>query len=255
MSSVGVYHVSTWGEAVGRGVTGTRLVHLEGYAKVNSERYPYCVANEYLASRIAVRLGITVPPGTLVQAEKPGEVSWLTLTFAGGDPLPPINAKTVASALPRTAAALVVFDTFILNTDRHRGNLAYRPSRKRLEVFDHSHALFGPKPGTVDQRLDSARGKMAVTGSVLGGNRQCLIDYLGNPADILGCAETLERELHEDFLIEVCREVRETGLGPTKSECDTMANFLLARRAGMKQIFLTEKDEFTAIDPKDWGLI
>ena len=48
---------------------------------------------------------------------------------------------------------MVVFDLFVLNTDRHAANLAFLPSQKRLDVFDHSHALLGARQGRVQQRL------------------------------------------------------------------------------------------------------
>lgn len=253
MSSVGIYHVSTWRDPVAEGVSDTRLVSLEGFAKVNSDKYPYCVANEYLASRLAVRVGITVPPGTLVHSDKAGEVGWVTLSY--GDPLPPANPGSVVADLPSMSAGLVVFDIFIINTDRHARNVAYRPSQKRLEVFDHSHALFGPKQGKVSERIDGARGKLAVTGATIGGNRQCLMDYVSKPEELLGWAEKLTKELHEAFLIEACREVHEADLGPTKSECDEVAEFLLSRREHLNEVILGEKAEFKAIDADQWGLV
>lgn len=253
MSSAGIYHVSTWRDPVADGVSDTRFVSLEGYAKVNNEKYPYCVANEYLASRLAVRLGITVPPGTLVHSDRAGETGWVTLTY--GDPLPPVVPENLAVDEPRMTAGLVVFDIFIINTDRHTRNVAYRPSQKRLEVFDHSHALFGPNRERISERLSEARGKLAVTGKVLGGHRQCLMDHIAEPEEVLGWADKLETECHNQFLIEACREIGETGLGPTKEECDEMAEFLLSRRDHLKNLILDEKDEFSAIEADEWGLM
>ena len=249
----GIYSVERWNDPVGRGVTGTQHVTLGGYAKVNTPKFPFCVANEFLASRIGVRLGITVPPGTLVQAQGTAEVGWVTLTF--GDDLPPVRPAEIVTDIPSPAAGLIVFDTFILNNDRHTRNLAYRPSQKRMEVFDHSHSLFGSGTGDLETRLQSCRDRLVIDGTAIGGRRHCLLDRVDDPNEILGWAEKLVREVHEEFITESCRDVALNSLGPTDEQCDRMAEFLISRREQLVEVIRSEKSEFRSIHEEDWGLV
>lgn len=252
MSSAGIYHISKWISHVSDGVSDTRRVRLEGFAKVNSVTYPYCVANEFLASKLGVRLGITMPPGTLVKADDLGEPGWATLTF--GDALPPIDPRSVVSARPDMSAGVVVFDILIVNTDRHTRNLAYRPSEGRLEVFDHSHALFGPDAASVAERFSRARSHLAVTGAWPRTNRHCLIDHVTSAIALMGWAEKIQRELADEFIIEGCREVAQFGIGPSQAESDEMAMFLRNRRDALKDLIRENRSEFRAIDSEDWGM-
>jgi hypothetical protein len=156
-----IYYAAAFKAPVGEGVSDTWEVDLKGYAKLNSDESPYCVANEYVAARLGQMVGLPVPPGGVIQGRTPsGGPAWVSLNFSPkGDRLPPIDPPTVYEALPELCAGVVVFDVLIANGDRHRKNLAFLPSKKRLEVFDHSHALLGIDKGAAIEHLSNVKDR------------------------------------------------------------------------------------------------
>lgn len=70
---------------------------------------------------------------------------WASLHFGpGGQRPPPVIPEQFVEAEPLIAAAVVVFDMWIANDDRHERNLAYAPGLIPPAVIDHGHALLGP---------------------------------------------------------------------------------------------------------------
>ncbi|MDR3661302.1 MAG: hypothetical protein P4L86_13085 [Mycobacterium sp.] len=65
-----------------------------------------------------------------------------------GDKPPPVDAEEFVENRPHLAAGIVLFDAWILNGDRHAGNLAWYPGKNdAASIFDHGHALFGTREG------------------------------------------------------------------------------------------------------------
>jgi hypothetical protein len=217
------------------------------------------VPNEYVCGRIGQLLGLPVPPGAVIQPQSEDQgAAWVTLNFAPkNEPLPPVDPATVVAAVPDLAAGVVVFDLFIANTDRHTGNLAFLPSEKRLDVFDHSHALMGIKRGRVQQRLGDLRTMTGLSGQPVddvGANRHCLIDHITGAQALLGWAEDLQALVSDRFLERICAEASALKIGASPEDMMRVEEFLRERRESIKHLLLSHREEFTAIPDQDWGL-
>ena len=140
------YRVQSWGGALCKGATGPVLsCTLPGVAKANTPEAPYVVANELVCGRLAMMLGLPVPPGVVVRSPNGGLAyvsvrlgdSWAdvtdTPTGLGDD-----GARSLA-----IAAGAVAFDAWVYNPDRHRTNVAHVPGAPGPVIFDHAAALFG----------------------------------------------------------------------------------------------------------------
>lgn len=254
-----LYYAAAWKNPVAQGVSDTWYVELRGYAKVTSGGVPFCVPNEYVASRIGLVLGIPVPPGGPIKSQDPDQgAAWVTLDFSPkGELLPPADPRAVAAALPNVAASVIVFDMFIGNTDRHCGNLAFTPSTKRLDVFDHSHALLGVQPGRVVERFEALRSRTGLTGEPIdgaGANRHCLLDEVSDAHALLGAAEEVEKVVGDRFLRRVCSEAADLDAGASPEEMMQAEAFLRERRGRLKALLFEHQDEFPAIRAEDWGM-
>jgi hypothetical protein len=254
-----IYYAAAWKNPVAQGASDTWYVELRGYAKVTSASVPYCVANEYVCGRIGALLGLPIPPGGVIQPQTDEQgAAWVTLNFSPkNEPLPPIDPATVVAAVPDLSAGVIVFDLLIANTDRHTGNLALLPSKKRLDVFDHSHALMGARQGRVQQRLGELRSATGLSGAAvddIGSNRHCLIDHVTDAPALLGWAEELQSIVSDRFLNRICAEAASLGVGATPEEMMRVEEFLRERRGNAKRLLYEHRDEFTAIPADAWGM-
>jgi hypothetical protein len=254
-----IYYAAAWKNPVAQGVSDTWYVELRGYAKVASADVPYCVANEYVCGRIGQLLGLPIPPGGVIQPQTDDQgAAWVTLNFSPkSEPLPPVDPEAVVAAASDLAAGVVVFDVFIGNTDRHAGNLAFLPSQKRLDVFDHSHALMGVRQGRIQHRLEELRTMTGLSGAAIDGvssNRHCLLDHVSDAPALLGWAEELQAVVSDRFLQRICAEVAALNVGATAEEAMHVEEFLGERRADLKRLLYTNRDEFKAIRHDDWGM-
>jgi hypothetical protein len=254
-----LYQAAAWKNPVAQGVSDTWFVELHGYAKRSSAELPYSVPNEYVASRIGQVLGLPVPPGAVIETpiEEQGK-AWLTLNFAPKtELLPPIDPAITVAAVPDLAAGVVAFDLFIANTDRHVGNLAFLPSQKRLDIFDHGHALLGIRLGRVQNRLDELRGQTGLSGAAVDGipsNRHCLIDHITSATTLIGWSEEIQRIVGDRFLGRVCEEAAALDAGASPEEMMRAEQFLGERRDSLKRILFDHRTEFTRIEEGDWGM-
>jgi hypothetical protein len=254
-----LYYAAAWKNPVAQGASDTWYVELRGYAKVTSPEVPYCVPNEYVCGRIGQLLGLPLPPGAAIKPQSPGGgAGWVTLNFSPKDePLPPVDPATVVAAVPDLAAGVVVFDLFIANTDRHAGNLAFLPSQKRLDVFDHSHALMGVRDGRVKDRFAEVENETALSGKEVDGissNRHCLIDHVSDAPALLGWAEDVQWLVGDRFLHRICAEAGALEAGATLEEMMHVEEFLRERRENVKRLLYEHRDEFPAIGDQDWGM-
>lgn len=141
------YKIADWGDPVGSGVSGAQFINVTGVAKTNVagnpphvDPEPHIVANEYICARLATAVGLPVPPGFLVK--KGAEPWFVSLDFnLGGAALPPILPNVLLARNPSLCAGIVLFDTWILNPDRHTSNLAHDTTTDAVNIFDHSRAL------------------------------------------------------------------------------------------------------------------
>lgn len=252
----GIYHAVTWRGPVANGnVSDVQTVELIGYAKQNDERYPYLVANEFVASRIGTQLGLPLPPGAPLNPPERGQSpAWVTLSFTPGvgQQLPPVDPAAVVAADPVVAAGVVVFDIFIGNTDRHAWNLAYMPSQRRLEVFDHGHALLGTGNPVPETRFRTIRDTLAIEGTL--GNRHCLLDYLESAKHVSHWCETIHHRFDNSGIERLCREAVDLRLGGSAEQLDRLAVFLIQRRTRLNELVRNHAHEFTSIPANDWGM-
>ncbi len=170
-----------------------------------------------------------------------------------GVALPPVDPFQCAGTFPDLSAGLLLFDILVANCDRHRGNLSADLLAKppQMNVFDHSHALFGFHAGQGEARLGELRDRLGVSGgSHTHGNRHCLLDVL-TTADYF--AKWIDRiaKIPDFFLEDACGDV--VGLGITDTEAKAGVDFLKHRRDDLRRIIETGKAEFRGIS--QWSLL
>ena len=214
-----VFDVMTWGEGVGIGVSGAVYCTLQGVAKVNSEREPYLVANEYICARLGSIIGLPMPPGVLVHSEK-SELGFVSLRFGRkGEKPPPADAEGMASSEPKLASGAIAFDCWIANVDRHNGNLAYESQLVPVTLFDHSHALFGAgKSGPA--HLTNVRDQPFVSA--------CLGPHLSTGVYFGPWAERI-RAVDRGLIGDLCDELVRHG-GLSQADSDEAVEFICYRK-------------------------
>ena len=164
----GSYRVIAFGRQVGIGVAGSYYLSISAVAKCNSASTPYCIPNELICAELGRFLGLPIPPAGIVHAPaaKPGH--WFaSLDFnLTGNALPPVEPTRCCAELPRLAAGLLLFDALVANCDRHRQNFSidFLASPPAMNVFDHSHALFGFRDGQGVARLAELRDRLGMSG-------------------------------------------------------------------------------------------
>lgn len=242
MGEPGFYGVASIGPATSQGVTGTMWATLDGVVKVNSPVAPYTVANEYVCGRLAQILGLPVPPGTIATLND-GQPAYVMLKFGHkGDKPPKADIAAFVAARPKLAARIAVFDCWVINADRHPGNLAYIPGIS-ASVFDHGHALLGIHEGQAEKFLEH-NGHQALWQS-------CLLEHLTSWQDLSEAAGIIRSlsKLVIDLTIEQVVDLRLITRGEGKLTMD----ILDSRRLAMEKFITGSRQSFPSIT--DWGLV
>jgi hypothetical protein len=147
------YKVWAWGAPVGVGVTGANHVGIAGVAKKATPTDPFLIANEVICNSLARMLLLPCPPGAML--DKGGEPYFFSLNFnLAGMALPPADAVTVVTSFPRLSWGIILFDTLVMNPDRHGLNIAHDTSTNKVQIFDHGHAFL--HAGNLDVSTDRA---------------------------------------------------------------------------------------------------
>lgn len=250
----GKYRIIAFGRQLGIGVAGSQFASISAVAKCNSDAAPYCIPNELICSEIARFLCLPVPPAGIIHAPEASPTDWFaSLDFnLTGDALPPIDPVRCAAELADLSTGLLLFDILVANCDRHRGNLSanFLVDPPEMNVFDHSHALFGFVESQGMQRLIGLRERLGVSGgSQTRGNRHCLLDALTADEHF---GKWLERiSLLPDFLIEdVCNQA--VGFGIDANEAGAAMDFIRHRRDRLSRIVDDNRSEFRGI--QQWSL-
>lgn len=235
-----IFALDAWGDPVGAGVSGARHCTLEGVAKSNTPDARYTVANEFLCGRVAALIGLPTPPGVIARTDD-GDLAYVSLRFGDkGEMPPPVVPADVVADNPSAAAGVVAFDCWILNGDRHAGNLAYVHGSIPLTVFDHSHALFGPNEGSA--RLESYDGTALISG--------CLHAELASGGELGDWCDRIaavdERILRDLFL-----QMAQVG-AVTADEAQKGSDFLIKRKNELLPLISADPTLFPKI--KQWGL-
>lgn len=238
---------------VGQGVSGTLHVTMAAFAKPNGPNAPYCVPNEIICAGLAKLIFLPVPPSGTAAHPATKEPMFVSLDFnLTGSALPPIDPIDAVAKLPKLCAGLVLFDAWVANCDRHRGNVSVDTSSSppQMSVFDHSHALFGYTPGGGVARLTELRDRLGLTGgSKTKGNRHCLLDALASDAHFLHWLTRI-KEVPRFQIEEVCATA--TDGGATPDELAAAVDFLVHRRDTLSGIVNAHQAEFKGV--KQWSL-
>jgi hypothetical protein len=147
--------------------------------------------------------------------------------------------------VPDVCAGVIVLDLWLANTDRHEKNLSFDPSAtpKRLNVFDHSHALFGIEGHT---RLLRLVDKFTLTERAdPGANRHCLIDLFDN-FDLFDKWLSRIEKLPNFQIQDACTQASELGV-ISREERILAIDFLLRRRRLMRAILHENYMEFPSV--------
>ncbi len=128
------------------------VIHLDSavyiVAKAMLEN-PYAIFNEMLAVDLASLLRIPVADGlplsgfsTIAEPKITKEtLFWGSVSV--GDELPVADCEAIVNDIEQTAVGLIVFDAWIVNSDRNELNLTYRVDSKQMIAFDHEMAICG----------------------------------------------------------------------------------------------------------------
>lgn len=217
-----IFEVDVFGDPVGDGITGARYCSLGGLVKVDVPGSELAVVNECIAARLAMLLGLPVPPGAIALGSG-GQRAYVSLRFGPkGERPPPAIVDEVLQYEPRLAAGIVAFDCWIANTDRHSKNLAFsRDPDIPLAMFDHERALTGTTRDGVQARLADLVDKPNLAGM-----------FIGQPLDgaqLLNWAQDIA-ELPTHQIRSACRATLPSGaLLPWVA--DLVERFLLDRRS------------------------
>ena len=255
MSSV-IYRIETLGRQLGIGVAGSRYVFLSAVAKDNQVA-PYCIPNELICGELGRFLRLPVPPVGIVSQANGGPL-FASLDFnLAGNSLPPVNVANCVQVLPSLSAGLLLFDIWVANCDRHAENFSvnFLASPPQMNIFDHSHALFGYATGQGEARLTALLDRLGISWTTnnpvdSGQHRHCLLDAV-NVDDHFEFWLDRIQATPDFFIEEVCRDAQPYGL--TLQEVDAGICFLKSRRDNLKTIIKNHQAEFSAI--LSWSLL
>ena len=139
------------------------------------------------------------------------------------------------------ASALVVFDAWVLNGDRHAHNIFFDPATTQTMIFDYGDALFGTQPRGV-RHLEAQRGRLNVAKHVVPPHLTRLD----------GLKRGIERvQALPPFVVEDA-VASAVGAGITEAEAKFCIDFLVERAHRLRELFNRERFRFVGIAPEAW---
>lgn len=255
-----LYYVTRWLQPAGKGASNAQQVEMAGYAKTATSGNPFVVVNEFIAWKLGVVAGLPIPPGALLVNDQgdPAQVTWVSLNYLPEFRLmPDVDPAAVVAAFPELAAGVIAFDYIIANTDRNAGNLALIEGSmlasggieqgKRLEIFDHSHALaYKPDANkTLIEHLSSIRDHFVINGN-------CLLPHVTSAGYLLAWAGRLQERLTDAVIREACWEAPMITGELTNADAQALANLLRHRRDMVAKELHAHAADFKAIPADDW---
>jgi hypothetical protein len=234
------YKIWQKGAPVGKGATQSVHVGVAGIAKGNKPGPPSTVANELIASRLAGVLLLPIPPGFLIELE--GEPHFVSLNFnLAGQELPPADGQAVIAHDQHIAVGVVLFDAWIVNHDRHEQNLSHDQIGKKIQIFDHSHALMG----TGRQHLVNSENVPAI------GNHFVAREL----KSLAGMHEWHKRMMSvpEYYIRSVVMDAASPELGLSSDDAKFCADFLVQRRVKLIEIFKANPLSLPKVAPDEWN--
>lgn len=245
-----------------QGVNDSWIVETLSLGKEGSspnDDHPYLVANEFVAANIAWFLRLPIPPFALMRPLH-GKAMFTTLHVnpkRDGAPRD-ANPRRLVETDPRLCTGIILFDALIANIDRHAGNVLVDDPKapKQIHVIDHDRSVFGHMGGDDNWRFTNLVDRLALNGNEqncgLGAGRHCLLDWL-NTAEHFNHWFGWIEAIPNLFIESICEEV--IGLNITAEQARSAARFLKDRKGRISEIVLSNKEEFTKIKKKSWGLV
>jgi hypothetical protein len=214
-------------------------VGVAGIAK-NPQNVPNVVANELICASFGRVLLLPIPPGFIIDHNGPCYVS-LNFNLAGQD-LPPADAVALLAQHPRLCTGIILFDVWMLNSDRHTQNLAFDKSTNKCQIFDHSHAFF-QNPGR--QHLESQKGQIGIANHCLASEATALEGFEEWIARI--------QAIPKFYIVEIVAAAVDVGL--PAADKDYCAEFILDRRTRIKELIVAHKAHFPKIEQATWNTL
>lgn len=225
-----------------KGVGFTKCLHKRPHSESR-----YLLPNEVICAGLGRIIGLPVPSWEVTISED-GTHWFSSLHFNfDDDELPDVDPQAFWDARPRWMTAVVVFDVFIANADRHDKNIAVDdPLKPKLfKVFDHDQALLGGltyKPSGV-ARLDDVANKIGLTYQT-GGLRNDFIDEMTSSEYMLKWTKRIKDI--PDWMIQNCVDAGSC-YGLTEQESQSVAEFLKTRRHKLADLILADREQFPRI--------
>ena len=236
---------------IGQGVTDLWRIQVGAYGKrfKDSGWQAWVTANEYVCATLGTLIGLPVPPFAMLEKRNAGvrESLWFaSLSYLKeGENLPPVNPAQAYAELPKICAGVIVFDLWIGNTDRYEKNLSFDPNTvpKRLNVFDHGHALFGIEGAS---RLAKLRDRFTLTDvAESGANQHCLMNVLEDFSQLENWINRI-KALPNFQIVEACRNALEMKL-IDDDEMKLLLDFLLHRRSLLRDLLHANSSKFPSL--------
>ena len=137
------------GQAKGGGGSGSRRLSIQGIVHVSKckshSNGDWVCFNEFFAARIGSRIGLPIPAFQLVRFQ--GNLSTAETWFCSKEinPLSNPSRGSYANLVNRdTFGTIIVFDTWLCNSDRKDAHLLIQPltsGKETLFIIDHGHTL------------------------------------------------------------------------------------------------------------------
>jgi hypothetical protein len=142
------------------GASGSRLFYVLTIGKRNTPEYPYCIANEKIASELGRVIGLRIPEVLLYPlADEWYGFSHFIRQTESGESIPEGTAADIAdffSMNPEELHGMLCFDLFVCNNDRKTDNLIVSEDKK-VWYIDHANALFYRPSGDIQAGIPRLR--------------------------------------------------------------------------------------------------
>jgi hypothetical protein len=236
------YKIWQWADPVGEGATQPIHVGISGVAKTAVEGDPFVVPNELLCNLLARAIMLPTPPGFVV--DRDGVPYYVSLNFnLSGHELPDADCGLLAERHPELAWGIILFDVWVVNSDRHERAINFDTLADRVQVFDHDWAFMAGENGRA--RLERATDSTGI-------HLHCLA---GEIAGLGGFREWFERinAVPEFYIREAVQAAAQVGL--PEEDVEFCISFLLDRRTRLVELVRADSALFPRIPNSAWGAL
>ncbi len=230
------YKIWRWlGQNLADGASGDMYDVAIGTKAKHCPDNPFAVANELLALRLGMALGLPIPVGYALEHD--GKLYYASLHVAvASETLPKATAADIAAILQNEylACGIIVFDSWILNEDRWAKNICYDDESGRTVIFDHERSLYTGQRSAIEKNEDS-----------IGIGNHCLLGI--KSLHWFGDWHRKVMDIPDWYIRESVKFVTTLGLPPAEEKF--MGDFLIARRSHLWAIFRDQRHSvFSKLD-------